>query len=224
MNYAFENKTEYLFHMQKEKISFAKYELTSQLHSVQKRSVSLAHDLIIYICFIVVPIILSTLSLILALFGNLALRILFVPLLFIGIFSMLILTPFGTYKLCMGGLMWLFSKYGGTLTLFGNTATVYTYKTEENYCLGKLRRLEDYEKQIADWEEALANGEEIPDYPYLENVCDKMELNTKIKVATINDPIIKRFGTPSLIVAFAALILYTIAIWVIVFRSLYGML
>lgn len=221
MNFAFKNKTDYLFFTQKEKISFAKYQLLSQLQSVQKRSVSLTHDLIIYICFFVIPVVLSCLSLFLSLFGNIVLRVIFVPLLFISIFGMFILTPYGLYKLCMGGLMYLFNIYGNSLTLFGNTISIYTYKMEENYCLGKLKKLEAYEKQIAEWEDSEKNGKPLPDYAYMEQICDKMELDINIKVATMDDPFVKRFGKIALILYYAALILYVIAIWTKVFLSFY---
>lgn len=221
MKYAFKDKTEYLFQTQKEKISFAKFQLTSQLSSVQKRTASLAHDLIIYLCFTLIPIFLSALSLFISFMGNIILNIIFVPLLFASILAMFLLTPYGLYKLCMGGLIYLFNLYGNSLTLFGNTISIYTYKMEENYCLGKLKKLEAYEKQIAEWEESEKNGKPLPDYAYMEQICDKMELDINIKVATMDDPLVKRFGKIALILYFAALILYVIAIWTKVFLSFY---
>lgn len=221
MKYAFKDKTDYLFHTQKEKISFAKYQLMSQLSSVQKRSASLAHDLIIYLCFTLIPIGLSVFSFIFALVSNIALRIVFVPLLFISILAMFFFTPYGLYKLCMGGLIYLYNIYGSSLSLFGHTISIYTYKMEENYCLGKLKKLETYEKQITEWEESEKNGKPLPDYAYMEQICDEMELDFKIKVATMDDPFAKRFGKIALILYFAALILYVIAIWTKVFLSFY---
>lgn len=216
MSYAFENKTEYLLHMQKEKLAFAKYQVSQQLQSVQKRSLSLVHDLILYSIFTFVPPLAFILSYFCSFGGNIILRIIFVPILVISTFAMLLLEPYSLYKLVMGLLMYMFSKYGGTLILFGNTVTAYTYKTEENICLGKLRKLSDYEEQILTWENSYNNGEKIPEYAYLENVFSKMELSFDIKVATIEDPIIKRYGWIFFFIFFASLVLLVVGIWVYV--------
>lgn len=224
MEFLYQNKYEYLFHTQKDKIAFTKNQVLSQLHSVQKRSLSLTHDLWIYLLFVTVPIVLSFLSFVFSLFGNLILRIIFVPLLFVSAGCLLLLTPYGLYKICMGGLMVLFSRFGGSMTIFGNYVTVYTYKTEENFCLGKLKKLEDYEKQLATWEYQYERKEDLPDYPYMENVCENMELDFKIKVATLDDPILKHFGKLFFILFFILLVLFTIAIWSVIFLSMGKML
>lgn len=214
--YAFDNKTDYLLHTQLDKVTFAKRNVVSQLDSVRKRNASLVHDMWFYLFFIFAPLITSIVGYIFIMLGNLVLRIIFIPFFVIGILGIFLLMPYGLYKLCIGGLMILFNKHGGTMVLFGKIITTYTYKTEENFCLGKLHKLNKYEKQLLKWQKAIKEGKEVPDYPYIENVCDKMDLDYKIKVATLEDPIMKRFGSLFFWLFFVGMILIVIGSWAFV--------
>lgn len=217
MAFFYDDKEAYVLATQKEQIQFKRFQVQSQLNSVLKRSRSLVHDIYVYLAFLVIPAILFSVAFFLSFLGNTILRIVFVPAMFLCAGAIFILGPFSLYKLCVSVLMIIFSRHGGTLVIFDKVFDVYTFKMEEHYCRGKLRKLDDYIAQIEKWEADHKEGKSIPDPVELEHIFRGQDLSFEIKVATNKDPILKKFGWVGLPLMIVVYLFIAVGIWAILF-------
>lgn len=214
MQYLYKDKTDYLLSSYKQNIEFKRLRVQSQLDSVRKRNSELAHDILIYLAFFSMPVIGFVISYLLCFSGHLLLNIVFVPVMFICAAAFIILGPFSAYKFSIHFLMLLFNRHGGSASVFGSTLSVYTYRAEENYCMGKLRMLDEYLSRISLWQKLYADGGELPDDGYMQNHLERLDLNFEIKVASVNDPIIKRIGWLGIPIMYLTVFLIALGVWV----------
>lgn len=182
----YKDQTEYMLVMQKKEVEFKREQVFSQLLSVRERKKRLVEDIFLYLCFLLVPLLVLAFSFLMLMAGGLALRIVFVFLLVVSSAAAIFLGPASLYKVISCMLMYLFNQRGGNMMIFGKLYSVYTYKTEESYCMGKLTKLDGYLEQIDAW----LNGEDVPTAEYLQEVFDNMDLSFTIRIATLKDPVV----------------------------------
>lgn len=211
----FRDKTEYLLTHQKQEIEFKRNQLISQLDSVRVRNKRLLGDIYIYIAFFFAPFLVMLFSVFVIICGNIGLRIIFMPLTIISAAAFIFLGPFSAYKFGMSLVMYLFNQRGGHMMILGKLYTVYTYKSEESYCLAKLARIDGYLEQITDWMEAAEAGKEVPGEEQLEYEFEQMDLDVHVKVATVKDPITSRFGMLAIPAMFFSAFLVCALIWAV---------
>lgn len=213
MNYLYNNKTEYLLSFHEHSITYKKERIQSQLNSVRKRNQELKKDLYIYLTFFLVPPIVFLISFFIALSGSIILNIIFVPIMFISAAAFFIFGPFSAYKFSIHFLMYLFNRRTGIINIFGHIKQIYTYKTEENFCMGKIQLFDQYLATIENWRADYLEGKEIPDAEYIQQYLERLDLNFDIKVATVSDPIIKRLGIYSVIIMVLSIFMLTLLVW-----------
>lgn len=219
MQYMYNDKTEYLLSFYEHSITFKKERVESQLKSVRKRNQELKNDLYIYLTFFWIPPIVFLVSFFIAFSGSLILNIIFVPTMFLSAAAFFIFGPFSAYKFFIHFLMFLLNRHNGNINLFGNSSFIYTYRTEENYCMGKIQLFDRYLATIDEWRQDYEAGKEIPDPEYISHYLGRLDLDFTIKVATVSDPILKRLGKYSVFIMYVTIFFLTMFIWSLDFYS-----